>query len=49
MAAHLTSNLVFLGALGRLLTWGIVGIFLGPIVLAVCLELFLWWLGEDHS
>lgn len=46
--ANLPAIMVFLGAVGGLLVWGIVGIFLGPIILALCYELTLWWLGEDH-
>jgi predicted PurR-regulated permease PerM len=46
--ANLPAILVFLGAVGGLLVWGIVGIFLGPIILALCHELTLWWLGEDR-
>ncbi|MGD9294444.1 MAG: AI-2E family transporter, partial [Roseobacter sp.] len=42
--ANLPTTLVFLGALGGLLIWGVVGIFLGPVILALCLELILWWL-----
>ena len=45
--ANLPATLVFLGALGGLMVWGIVGIFLGPVILALCLELILWWLEED--
>lgn len=46
--ANLPAVMVFLGAVGGLIIWGIVGIFLGPVILALCLELTLWWLGEDH-
>jgi predicted PurR-regulated permease PerM len=46
--ADLPAILVFLGAVGGLLVWGIVGIFLGPVLLALCLELTLWWLGEER-
>jgi predicted PurR-regulated permease PerM len=46
--ANLPAIMVFLGAVGGLLVWGIVGIFLGPIILALCHELTLWWLGEDR-
>lgn len=47
--ADLPAILVFLGALGGLLVWGVVGIFLGPVILALCLELVLWWLGWDRE
>ncbi len=45
--ANLPTSLVFLSALGGLFIWGVVGIFLGPVILALCLELILWWLEED--
>ena len=47
--ADLPAILVFLGAVGGLFVWGIVGIFLGPVILALCLELILWWLGEERT
>ncbi len=47
--ANLPTTLVFLGALGGLIIWGVVGIFLGPVILALCLELILWWLQEDNA
>jgi len=47
--ANLPTTLVFLGALGGLVIWGVVGIFLGPVILALCLELILWWLQEDSA
>lgn len=45
--ANLPTTLVFLSALGGLIIWGVVGIFLGPVILALCLELIIWWLQED--
>jgi predicted PurR-regulated permease PerM len=45
--ADLPAILVFLGAVGGLLVWGIVGVFLGPVILALCLELMQWWLGVE--
>jgi predicted PurR-regulated permease PerM len=47
--SNLPALLVFLGAVGGLLVWGIVGVFLGPVILAVCLELFYWWLGHERA
>lgn len=47
--ADLPAILVFLGAIGGLLAWGIVGIFVGPVVLALCLQLTLWWLDAETS
>ena len=45
--ANLPTTLVFLGAFVGLLIWGVVGIFLGPVILALCLELVLWWLEDE--
>lgn len=47
--ANLPTSLVFLGAVGGLIIWGVVGVFLGPVILALCLELILWWLGENST
>ena len=38
---------VFLGAIGGFLAMGIIGLFVGPIVLSVGYKLFLAWLDED--
>ena len=35
--------LIFLGVLGGLLTFGIIGVFLGPVLLAVAHTLFQDW------
>jgi predicted PurR-regulated permease PerM len=37
---------VFLGAIGGFLAMGIIGLFVGPIVLSVGYKLFLAWLDE---
>ena len=37
---------IFLGAIGGMLSMGIVGLFLGAVVLALGYELFIAWLGE---
>lgn len=47
--ANVPAILAFLGALGGLITWGIVGIFLGPVIVAVCYQLILRWLQEEAS
>ena len=39
--------LAFLGAIGGLLQWGVVGVFVGPVIVAVCFELVLKWLESD--
>ena len=38
---------VFLGAIGGFLAIGIIGLFIGPIVLSVGYKLFLAWLNQD--
>lgn len=45
--ADIPSILAFLGALGGFLTWGIVGLFLGPVVIAVCYQITLLWLRQS--
>ena len=36
--------LIFVGALGGLLNAGIIGLFIGPVILALGYELFLAWI-----
>jgi predicted PurR-regulated permease PerM len=45
--ADLPAILAFLGAIGGLLTWGIVGLFLGPVMVAVCYQVMLQWLHHE--
>jgi predicted PurR-regulated permease PerM len=45
--AHIPAILAFLGALGGLVQWGLVGVFLGPVVVAVCYEMILKWIEPD--
>ena len=45
--ANLPAILAFLGAIGGLITWGIVGLFLGPVIVAVCYQIILSWLRSD--
>jgi len=42
---------VFLGAMGGFLAMGIIGLFVGPIILSVGYKLFLAWLDEavEHA
>ena len=40
--------LIFLGVLGGLLAFGIVGVFLGPVLLAVAHTLFQDWGRQRH-
>jgi len=38
---------IFMGVLGGTLAHGIVGLFVGPIILAVAWELLMAWSGDD--
>jgi predicted PurR-regulated permease PerM len=41
---------IFIGAIGGFMTSGIIGLFIGAIILALGYKLFLVWLDEDtHS
>jgi predicted PurR-regulated permease PerM len=44
--ADIPALLAFLGAVGGLFTWGIVGIFVGPVILGVAYQLVVQWVGE---
>ena len=46
--ADLPLLLVFAGVLGGLLAFGIIGLFVGPVVLAVSYTLLMAWVGEDQ-
>jgi predicted PurR-regulated permease PerM len=39
--------IIFVGAIGGFLSWGIIGLFLGAVVLALGYKLFLTWLEQD--
>ena len=41
--------IIFVGAIGGFLSSGIIGLFLGAVVLAVGYKLFLTWLKQDES
>jgi predicted PurR-regulated permease PerM len=45
--AHLPLVLLLAGVIGGLIAFGLVGIFLGPVVLAVAYTLLLSWMAED--
>ena len=47
--ADLPLLLVFAGVLGGLLAFGIIGLFVGPVVLAVSHTLLVAWVAEDHA
>jgi len=40
--------LSFIGGLGGFLEWGIVGVFIGPVVLAVAYDLVLRWMRQPR-
>jgi predicted PurR-regulated permease PerM len=44
--AHLPLLLLLAGVIGGLIAFGLVGIFLGPVVLAVAYTLLLSWMSE---
>jgi len=46
-ASHLPGLLIFVGVLGGLVAWGLIGVFLGPVILAVAYELIQEWLAAD--
>jgi predicted PurR-regulated permease PerM len=46
--AQIPALLAFLGAVGGLLTWGIVGIFVGPVILGVTYQLVVQWVPKEE-
>ena len=46
--ADLPLLLIFAGVIGGLLGFGIIGLFIGPVVLAVTYTLLGFWIGEDQ-
>src|SRR6185369_17450437 len=46
--ADLPLLLVFVGVIGGLIAFGLIGIFVGPVVLAVAYTLLQAWLGMEH-
>jgi len=47
--ADLPLLLIFAGVIGGLLAFGLVGIFIGPVVLAVAYTLFESWIGDNTA
>ena len=47
--ARLPLSLIFIGVIGGLLAWGMIGLFIGPTLLAVGYTLFVYWLGGDEG
>jgi len=48
-AAHLPLLMIFAGVVGGLISFGLVGIFLGPVVLAVVYTLLKAWIAAEPS
>ena len=46
--AHLPMILLLAGVIGGIIAFGLVGIFLGPVVLAVAYTLLLSWMAEEN-
>jgi len=46
--ADIPMMLALFGVMGGLLAFGLVGLFLGPLILAVLLAIWRQWLGEDR-
>src|SRR4051812_18917392 len=44
--ADLPLPLIFAGAIGGLVSLGLIGLFVGPVVLAVTYRLLEWWIGD---
>ncbi|MEF1310726.1 AI-2E family transporter [Vibrio mytili] len=40
---------ILIGAIGGMLFYGIVGLFLGAVILAIWYELFVWWLNIEKA
>jgi len=47
--AHLPVLLLLAGVIGGLIAFGMVGIFLGPVVLAVAYTLLMSWMAEANT
>jgi predicted PurR-regulated permease PerM len=47
--ADLPLLLIFAGVLGGLIAFGIIGLFVGPVVLAVAYTLLKEWVNEQHD
>jgi predicted PurR-regulated permease PerM len=47
--ADLPLLLIFTGVIGGLVAFGLIGIFVGPVVLAIAYTLLDSWIAEDSS
>ena len=48
-ASHLPGLLIFVGVVGGLFAWGLIGVFLGPVILAVAYELIQEWFRAEGA
>jgi len=48
-SANLPLLLIFAGVIGGLIAFGVIGLFIGPVLLAVCYTLMLAWVDENDS
>jgi hypothetical protein len=44
-----SKNIIFAGVIGGLIAFGIVGLFIGPVILAVTYTLLKAWINEHKS
>ena len=47
-ATDVPMAVVFIGVMGGLLAFGLIGLFLGPLILSVLLAIWREWLAEDR-
>jgi predicted PurR-regulated permease PerM len=47
--ADLPLLLIFAGVIGGLVAFGVIGLFIGPVVLAVAYTLLVDWVSEEDS
>lgn len=47
--ANLPLLLIFAGVIGGLISFGVIGLFIGPVLLAVCYTLMIAWINEEES
>ncbi|MGL6070345.1 AI-2E family transporter [Craterilacuibacter sp.] len=47
--AQMPLFIIFMGVMGGLLAWGVIGLFIGPTLLAVALTIYRHWLGDTNS
>jgi predicted PurR-regulated permease PerM len=47
--ANLPLLLIFAGVIGGLIAFGVIGLFIGPVLLAVCYTLMIAWIDEDNE